>query len=237
MPFHLYLHMPYCRRKCPYCDFFKKVPHLGERQQFLTALLKEMKIAAENYSWPAGSPATIYFGGGTPSLHTSDEISALLSLVRETWGDFNGAEVTLETNPGTVNFATLQGFRAAGVNRLSIGAQSFAPRKLKMLYRDHTAEETRDCVQMARAAGVLNLSLDLIFGLPGETLEEWRQDIYHALSLEPEHVSLYNLEFHAGTPFDRWKNTGRLSPLDEDLEAEMYMMTHEILLEKWFRAL
>ena len=229
MPFHLYLHMPYCRRKCPYCDFFKQVPRTGEREQFVSALLKEMKIAAQSYAWAQGSPATIYFGGGTPSLHPPAEIAQLLTAVRDTWGNIDTCEVTLESNPGTVNSITLQAYRAAGVNRLSIGAQSFAPHKLEMLYRDHVAQETRDCVQMARASGFLNLSLDLIFGLPGETLEEWRQDIYHALDMNPEHVSLYNLEFHEGTPFWRWKRTGRLSPLDEDLEAEMYLMTHEIL--------
>ena len=234
MPFHLYLHMPYCRRKCPYCDFFKKVPHAGERQQFISALLTEMKITAQNYSWAVGFPATIYFGGGTPSLHPPDEISSLVSMIRNTWGIADDTEITLETNPGTVNQDVLQGFRATGVNRLSIGAQSFAPRKLKLLYRDHVAEETRDCVEMARRAGFVNLSLDLIFGLPGETLEEWRQDIYHALDMNPEHVSLYNLEFHDGTPFGRWKRTGRLSPLNEDLEAEMYLMTHEILTQNGF---
>jgi oxygen-independent coproporphyrinogen-3 oxidase len=234
MPFHLYLHMPYCRRKCPYCDFFKKVPRTGERENFIVALLKEMKLAAQNYDWAADAPATIYFGGGTPSLHSADEISNLLNCARGAWGDFNEIEITLETNPGTVNLDTLQGYRAAGVNRLSIGAQSFHPRKLELLYRDHTVEETRECVQIARRAGYVNLSLDLIFGLPGETLEEWRQDIYYALTLAPKHVSLYNLEFHEATPFGRWKRTGRLSPIDQDLEAEMYEMTHEILVQNGF---
>ncbi len=234
MPFHLYMHMPYCRRKCPYCDFFKKVPRAGERQRFVAALAKEMKLAAQNYLWASGSPATIYFGGGTPSLHPTEEIANLLSCVCDTWGNVNTMEITLETNPGTVDLNTLQGYRAAGINRLSIGAQSFHSRKLAMLYRDHTVEETRECVQIACAAGLRNLSLDLIFGLPGETLEEWTQDIYHALALNPEHVSLYNLEFHEATPFGRWKRTGRLSPLDPDLEAEMYLMTHEILTENGF---
>ena len=234
MPFHLYLHMPYCRRKCPYCDFFKKVPRTGERQQFVEALKKEMKLAAQRYPWAAGAPATIYFGGGTPSLHPAEEIANLLACIRDTWENVNTPEITLETNPGTVDQTALMDYAAAGINRLSIGAQSFHARKLAMLYRDHTADETRECVQMARAAGVRNLSLDLIFGLPGETLEEWNQDIHHTLSLNPEHVSLYNLEFHEATPFGRWKQSGRLSPLDPDLEAEMYLMTHEILAEHGF---
>jgi len=230
----LYLHMPYCRRKCPYCDFFKKVPQSGERERFADALSTELDLAARHHSWATGSPATVYFGGGTPSLHTADEIAFLLSRIRQVWGDYGEAEVTLETNPGTVDEIKLRAYRQAGVNRLSIGAQSFSSRKLAMLYRDHIADETRACVQMARHAGFTNLSLDLIFGLPGETLEEWRHDIYHALDMNPEHVSLYNLEFHPNTIFDRWKRAGRLSPLDEDLEAEMYLMTHELMTEHGF---
>jgi oxygen-independent coproporphyrinogen-3 oxidase len=234
MPFHLYLHMPYCRRKCPYCDFFKRVPQPGERERYIQALSREMRMAANTYAWATGRPATIYFGGGTPSLHTAEEIRYLLHDVRQVWGNdhnpnLDGVETTLETNPGTADLEKLTMLRRAGVNRLSVGAQSFSDRKLGMLYRDHTPDETRACVQMAHDAGFLNLSLDLIFGLPGETLEEWTHDIYHALSLKPEHVSLYNLEFHEGTVFDRWKRSGRLSPLDEDLEAEMYLTTHEIL--------
>lgn len=153
---------------------------------------------------------------------------------RELWGIQDSAEITLEANPGTLTAEMLAGWRQAGVNRLSLGAQSFSPRKLALLYRDHTADETEKAVKLARAAGFNNLSLDLIFGLPGETLDEWRTDLEQAFALAPEHVSLYNLEFHEGTPFDRWRASGKLVPLSEDVEADLYLATHVFFTQRGY---
>jgi putative oxygen-independent coproporphyrinogen III oxidase len=231
MPFHLYLHMPYCRRKCPYCDFFKKIYRPIERGQFVHIMLKEMESAPLRFTWLSGGVATVYFGGGTPSLHPPEEIGLLLENVRSLWGLNSDAEVTLEINPGTVDEARLAGYLDHGVNRLSIGAQSFSDRKLRLLYRDHEIEESEQCVKWARQFGFKNLSLDLIFGLPDETLSEWKADLLSALTLEPEHISLYNIEYHEGTPFYHWVKSGRIRPLSEDLETEMYLQAHNTLTE------
>jgi oxygen-independent coproporphyrinogen-3 oxidase len=234
MPFHLYFHLPYCRRKCPYCDFFKVVPRAGERERYVRALLAEISLAAKCYSIFVGPASTVYFGGGTPSLHTPEELSTLVDNARAEWGLCDGAEITLEANPGTLTAETLNGWGKAGINRLSIGGQSFSARKLSLLYRDHSAEEIHEAFRLARAAGFSNMSLDLIFGLPGETLDEWKSDLEAASALHPEHISLYNLEFHEGTPFDRWRHSGRLVPLSEDAEADLYLFTHDFFVQRGY---
>jgi oxygen-independent coproporphyrinogen-3 oxidase len=234
MPFSLYLHLPFCRRKCPYCDFYKKVPKSGERELFLKALLSEMDLAATKIQWLNGGAQTIYFGGGTPSLHPSEEIAQVLTRASELWGIANTAEITLEVNPGTVTLDCLRKFKSFGINRLSIGVQSFSQRKLGLLYRDHTVSDSLQCENDARSAGFENLSLDLIFGIPGESIAEWRNDLDSALKLDPEHISLYNLEFHDGTPYENWRKSGRLKPLEEDSEADMYLLAHDVLTAKGF---
>jgi oxygen-independent coproporphyrinogen-3 oxidase len=234
MPFNLYVHLPYCRRKCPYCDFFRIVPQKGDRERFVSALAQEIALAEKTHVWANGPALTTYFGGGTPSLHPPEEIHTLLNHVHRTWGIALDAEIALEANPSALSADFLCGWRECGVNRLSLGAQSFSPRKLALLYRDHTVEDIARSVENARAAGVFNISLDLIFGLPEETLEEWEGDLREAWSLNPEHVSLYNLEFHEGTPFYRWREAGRLKPLAEDLEADLYLTAHEFFTARGF---
>ena len=234
MPFHLYFHLPYCRRKCPYCDFYKIVPRKGERERFVSALTREISVAEMHHSWANGPAQTVYFGGGTPSLHPPHEIRALLAEVRRVWGTAPEAEITLEANPGGLSPEFLGGWREAGVDRLSLGAQSFSPRKLAQLFRDHGPEDTARSVEKARTAGYSNISLDLIFGLPEETLEEWEADLQAAFSLNADHVSLYNLEFHEGTPFHRWKEAGRLKPLSGDFEADLYLAAHEFFASRGF---
>jgi oxygen-independent coproporphyrinogen-3 oxidase len=202
----------------------------GERQQFVQTLLQEIQLAALTPPFPlSGSASTIYFGGGTPSLHTAEEIDQLIKAVSQSWGIDASAEITLEANPGTLDREKLSGLRQAGVNRLSIGVQSFSPRKLSMLFRDHSVPDVYDAVELSRAAGFSNLSLDLIFGLPGESAAEWQTDLETALALKPEHISLYNLEYHDGTPFMRWRESGRFTPLSDDADADLYLLTHERL--------
>jgi oxygen-independent coproporphyrinogen-3 oxidase len=199
-------------------------------------LQKELTLASQIVEWASEGPvSTIYFGGGTPSLHSPEEIGQIVAQVRDTWGVSPEAEITLEANPGTIDKNDFVKLTAIGINRLSIGAQSFTNRKLSVLYRDHSPEETRQCVEWARQANIQRLSLDLIFGLPGETLEEWKGDILSALELRPEHISLYNLEYHENTPIDRWRKSGRWMPLDHDLEAEMYLLTHKLLVDSGFQ--
>ncbi len=193
-----------------------------------------MVLAHRQYPEFSGPAATVYFGGGTPSLHPPEEIAALLARVRELWGIAPEAEITIEANPGTISNEIAAGWRDAGVNRFSLGAQSFAERKLKLLFRDHTAQEILDAVRYAREETLGHLSLDLIFGLPGENLEELRADLACLLALRPQHVSLYNLEFHAGTPFDRWRASGKLVPLSADLEADLYLEINRTLTREGY---
>jgi oxygen-independent coproporphyrinogen III oxidase len=234
MPFHLYFHLPYCQRKCPYCDFYKIVPRTGDRERFVSALMREIPVAKMNHSWASGPVQTVYFGGGTPSLHPPHEIRGLLTEVHRVWGIASGAEITLEANPGGLSPEFLGGWLEAGVNRLSLGAQSFSPRKLAQLFCDHRPEDIVRSVENAHAARFSNISLDLIFGLPEETLEEWTADLNAAYSLNAEHISLYNLEFHEGTPFHRWREAGRLKPLPEDFEADLYLTAHEFFVSRGF---
>ncbi|MDD5089034.1 MAG: radical SAM family heme chaperone HemW, partial [bacterium] len=234
MPQWLYFHMPFCRRKCPYCDFFKRILRSTDRERFVRALLSEIEQAAE-FCWPPDSAIkTIYFGGGTPSLHPPEEIAWIIGAVQRLWGLDPKAEVTLEANPGLLTRELLCGWREAGVNRLSLGGQSFSARKLALLYRDHSVEQISEAVALAREAQFENISLDLIFGLPGETLEEWDSDLRAAFALQPEHVSLYNLEYHEATPYFRWRESGKITPLSEDLEAEMYLFTHDFFTARGF---
>ncbi len=201
----------------------------GDLRRFTGTLANEISYASKVTKWATGPVSTVYFGGGTPSLHSAEEIGQLLTFVRSHWSLEPDAEVTLETNPGTVGERELAALRDAGVNRLSLGCQSFSERKLALLYRDHDIAESIACVQSARNAGFENLSLDLIFGLPGETLEEWQSDLAQALELAPDHVSLYNLEYHEATVYGRWRRHGTLVPLGEDFEADLYLHTHEVM--------
>ncbi len=197
-------------------------------------LLSELSATlVREKSFAVGPLTSVYFGGGTPSLHPPEQIERLLNAV-SLLGDVHSCEVTLEANPGTLTPNGLSHLRHAGVNRLSLGAQSFSHRKLHLLYRDHTADETRETVKHARQAGFTNLSMDLIFGLPGETREEWLSDIEQLLACEPDHVSLYNLEYHEQTPYGKWLAEGKLDPLEQDFEAELYLMTHEKLEQAGF---
>lgn len=230
MPLALYCHLPFCRRICPYCDFFKKVPKPGQLHSFIGILAREVEQSAERQrDWARGPADTVYFGGGTPSLHSPEQIAQILDALHAHWEFAEGAEITLEANPGTLTLESLRALRVCGINRLSLGLQSFSSRKLKILYRDHTADESREAVNLAREAGFSNLSLDLIFGLQGETREEWGGDLREALSLKPEHISLYNLEYHERTPFGKWYEGGLIEETDQDLDADLYLLAHDVL--------
>ncbi|MBM3324075.1 MAG: radical SAM family heme chaperone HemW, partial [Calditrichaeota bacterium] len=234
MSFGIYLHMPFCRRRCPYCDFYKKVPRPGEMDKFPRLLGKELARHAE-YAPFSGLPVgSVYFGGGTPSLHPPEDISQILERIGQLWPVNNEAEITLEANPGTIELEGLRELRTSGVNRLSLGLQSFSKRKLNQLFRDHESRQSRESFQSARKVGFGNISVDLILGVPGETLQEWTNDLQETVDLGPEHISLYNLEYHPGTPFHRWRENGRLQPLDEEIELEMYLLAHKRLIDAGF---
>lgn len=218
LPFGLYVHYPYCPQKCPYCDFAVKVQADPPAERYTRAVLDELSRRGEPH---AGRGArTVYFGGGTPSLWEPRLVAQVLESCARLVGIDAGAEITLEANPGTVDVARLCDYRAAGVNRLSIGAQSFDAPMLASLGRQHRVDDTRRAVGDARSAGFDNLSLDLIYGGPGETVERARRDARAVVALGPEHVALYALNLEPTVPMAREVAAGRLTLPDEDLAAD-----------------
>lgn len=231
--FSLYIHIPYCLAKCPYCDFNSHAAQRWPEERYTDALCKEIGQFAARRPWIDGSLRTIFFGGGTPSLFAPASIQRVLHAVFDRWPTTpaNGSpvEVTLEANPGTIAVEQLAGFREAGVNRLSFGVQSFHDHHLQTLGRIHDGQQAAAAIRAARAAGFDNVSLDLIFALPEQRLEEWVADLQQACRLEPDHISAYNLTYEEGTPFHQWRATGRLQQLTELTELAMFESAQEIL--------
>jgi oxygen-independent coproporphyrinogen-3 oxidase len=216
----IYIHVPFCRSRCSYCDFATGAYEGALAERYVGALAREI----EAFGRVEGRAAvdTVYFGGGTPSLLTRGQVSRVLDAVRGRFDVDERAEVTLEMNPGTVTPAHLRALREAGVNRASFGAQTFDDRELKRLGRTHTSDDTRRTLEDLRAAGFDNISFDLIAGLPAQTLGAWGRNLEEALRLRPEHLSLYLLEVHEGTPLAGQIREGRYREPDPDLAAEMY---------------
>jgi oxygen-independent coproporphyrinogen-3 oxidase len=227
--FSLYIHIPYCQAKCPYCDFNSYAAERWPEGRYVAALCSELDHYAEHASWRGAEIGTIFFGGGTPSLFAPASIGRVLAAVARRWGVGAEAEITLEANPGTVSLDTLRGFRRAGINRLSFGVQSFQPHHLRVLGRIHGAGEARHAVAWARAAGFDNVNVDLIFALPHQTLAEWESDLAQAIGLHPDHISAYNLTYEEGTPFHKLRSQGVLRSLTEEIEVAMFTRTQEIL--------
>jgi oxygen-independent coproporphyrinogen-3 oxidase len=228
----LYLHIPFCHTRCHYCDFNTYAGILPLREPYVRALLTEIELAGKLAQHPDGKPRrsrTIYFGGGTPSLLTVAQITRLLNACYKAFAVDEDAEITLEANPGTLSLQQLAGLRAAGVNRLSMGAQSFDAELLKTLGRIHSSGDIVRALRNAYAAGFTSINLDFMFGLPGQTMRHWQETLEQALALHPEHFSLYSLIIEEGTPFYTWTHEGRIAPADEDLCADMYEYAEERL--------
>jgi oxygen-independent coproporphyrinogen-3 oxidase len=218
----IYIHIPFCRARCSYCDFATGAYDSALAERYVCALAREI----ESFG---GSDAhdevdTVYFGGGTPSLLTPPQVARVLAAVRRRFRVCEGAEVTMEMNPGTVTPEASRAFRDEGVNRASFGAQTFDDRELRRLGRTHTAEDTRRTFDTLRGSGFDNVSFDLIAGLPRQTLGAWASNLEEALALGPEHLSLYLLEVHEGTPLAAQIREGRYPTPDADLAAEMYKL-------------
>lgn len=227
----IYLHIPFCLRKCRYCDFFS-VEETGGMARFLAALDLEIGLAA-----PGGLPAparSVYFGGGTPSLLAPDQVAAILAALRRALPIAPDAEISLEANPGTLTPRSLDGYRAAGVTRLSLGVQSFRDTHLARLGRIHHRDEALQAVALARAAGFDNLGLDLIYALPGQTIGQWEEDLRTAIALAPRHLSAYGLTLERHTPLGEQVAAGKLRPAPGDIEAAMLERTMELLAAAGF---
>lgn len=220
----LYIHIPYCLHKCGYCDFNSHNINAEEMGVYVTALLKELDHYAKG---PARDReiATIFLGGGTPTTLPAELLDAILKACRTRFKLPEDLEITLEANPATVSLDLLQAIKDSGYNRISIGVQSFHEDQLKLLERVHSVEEIHLTVATARQAGFDNLSLDLMFALPGQTLEQWESNLAQALAKHPEHLSTYNLTIEPGTAFHKLQAQGKLTMPPEDFQLELYQQT------------
>lgn len=228
-----YVHIPYCVKRCGYCDFNTYTP--SELQDgasleivsndYIDAVLKELEAV------PRSTVPTIFFGGGTPSLIPPRELGRVISAIKEKHSLSPKAEITLEANPDSVDREKLRGYLDAGFNRISFGAQSFAPHVLATLDRTHNPENVKKCVNAAREVGFESISIDLIYGTPGESLEDWRTTLEYALSLDIDHISAYALIVESGTKLAAQIKRGDLSMPDDDLMADMYLLV-DTLCEK-----
>ncbi|HIJ57111.1 MAG TPA: radical SAM family heme chaperone HemW [Deltaproteobacteria bacterium] len=216
----LYLHIPFCVKKCPYCDFFSTTD-LSLKARFLDTLFKETALVqAGDLSFD-----TIYLGGGTPSLYNPSEIGGLIDSIHRRFSIQPDTEITLEVNPGTVNRHRLEAYRKAGVNRINIGVQSFQQDQLEFLGRIHSNEEAVETIHAARQSGFINIGIDFIYGLPGQTASSLILDLKKAVSFDPEHLSCYLLTYEPGTRLTHSMNAGQFSPLSDEQTGNLLETT------------
>jgi len=225
----LYLHIPFCKQACYYCDFHFST-NQEVRSELVNCLVKEIELQQNYLSSKAID--TIYFGGGTPSLLPADELNALINTIEKHFSVSANAEITLEANPDDLTSQKLQELKSIGVNRLSIGIQSFHNEFLTFLHRAHNASTAIQCVDAARKAGFENISIDLIYGMPNESETIWLKDIEQAIALSPEHISCYSLTIEEKTVFGRWAASGKLSPAADEVAARHL----ELLMERLTKA-
>jgi oxygen-independent coproporphyrinogen-3 oxidase len=217
---HLYVHVPFCTRRCSYCDFAIAVRPEVPAVDYLRGLSREIELAPRE---EVDQLETIYLGGGTPSRLGTEGIERLMDLVRDRYPIAEGAELTIEANPEDVTVDALRSWRDSGINRVSIGIQSFDDRVLQWMHRVHDARGALEAFAMARDAGFDNVSIDLIFALPAELERSWSTDLEIALGLRPDHVSLYGLTIERGTPLGKWTQRGQVQPADEDRYAAEFL--------------
>jgi putative oxygen-independent coproporphyrinogen III oxidase len=224
--FGVYVHWPFCLSKCPYCDFNSHVRHGGiDQSRYVKAYLREIETIAARTK--GRTVSTIFFGGGTPSLMQPDTVAAILDGIGKHWAVAPDVEVTIEANPTSVEAERFRGFRAAGVNRVSLGVQALDDESLKALGRLHTAEEALKAVAIARSV-FDRYSFDLIYARPGQTADAWAAELRRAIAEAAEHLSLYQLTIEADTPFFALHRSGKLTVPDDDVARELYDLTQEI---------
>jgi oxygen-independent coproporphyrinogen-3 oxidase len=230
---HIYVHVPFCARRCSYCDFAIAVRRETPNRQFVDAIAAEWR--GRSAEWEAADTIeTLYFGGGTPSRLATESVAAIIDLVRSTLPLARDAEVTLEANPDDVTEERADAWAASGVNRISLGVQSHDPRVLEWMHRTHRAEQVPAAVDVLRAAGIYNISIDMIFALPVILQRDWRDDLEQTLDLDPMHVSLYGLTVEPHTPLFRWRQRGIAVPPPDERYADEFVAAHERLMSAGF---
>ena len=223
----MYIHVPFCHTKCPYCDFntFQGIDDL--KGPYVDAMVRELEMWGRLLDHPGIT--TIFFGGGTPSYMAVDQMEAVLKAVAQRFDVGPDAEITIESNPGDITPFFLDKMLSLGVNRISIGVQAFDDGFLKMLGRRHNSSQAKEAYLLARKAGFSNINLDLMYGLPQQTLDQWKDSVASSLELGPDHLSLYCLTLEEGTPLKRWVDQGHLPVPDPDLSADMYSYTRSTM--------
>lgn len=231
----VYIHVPFCARRCSYCDFAIAVRKEIPSQSFAHLIGQEWRLR-QSLPWWSTSPEveTVYFGGGTPSRLDPQALDQILREIAAVRTVVAGAEITLEANPDDVSPERAEAWRRMGINRVSLGAQSFDPAVLEWMHRTHSADQIGRAVGLLRAAGFDNISVDLIYGLPEELARNWPADFSRALELAPEHLSLYALTVESGTPLGKWTTRGSVRPLPDDRVADEYLWAHERLEQAGF---
>jgi len=231
-----YIHIPFCFHKCHYCDFYSIVDNRNRQTAFTQRLIEELATVPGRIGSRTARggvkrrrPKTVFIGGGTPTLLATACWEPLLEAINNHLVGEGTSEFTVEANPETVTPELMRLLAGGGVNRLSIGAQSFNPAHLKTLERWHEPANVARAIELARAAGIDNVNLDLIFAIPGQSVEDWREDLLHAMALEPTHVSCYGLMYEPNTPLTQRMHMGRITPVEDDVEAAMYELARDLL--------
>jgi oxygen-independent coproporphyrinogen III oxidase len=227
----IYLHIPFCKQACHYCDFHFST-NLAFKRDMFNALEHEIFLQRQYLDEPL---RTIYFGGGTPSLADPEDINMLMSTIRSVFAVTDDAEITLEANPDDLERQKLEAFRSIGINRLSIGIQSFDDSVLRFLNRAHDSKAAEECVPLARATGFRNISIDLIYAIPGQGMSEWENNIRRAIDLNVEHISAYSLTIEEKTVFGNWTAKGRIVPAGEDVSAQQFEILLKFLEESGYQ--
>lgn len=212
----LYIHIPFCQSRCIYCGFYSTTL-LALRDSYVSALVSEMKMRE-----PGSDISTIYLGGGTPSQLTTEQLHTILYNINNVYRVAQNAEITIECNPDDITEEYAMAIRKMGFNRVSLGAQTFSDERLRTIRRRHNAQQVDNAIAIMRKAGFQNISIDLMYGFPGETLRQWQSDIRHAISLQPQHISAYSLMYEEGTPLHRMLTEGKIEETDEDLSLQMF---------------
>jgi oxygen-independent coproporphyrinogen-3 oxidase len=225
----LYVHVPFCQSKCPYCDFYS-IADASLVASYLTALDSEARLCREQF--PAFD--SLFLGGGTPSWLGEAHLAGLMNSLRRHLAFASDSEITIEANPDDITAEKLRLFRDLGINRLSLGCQSFDEAELRFLGRRHTAGQTKAAIDLIRAAGFLNIGMDLIYGLPGQTVAAWRRTLETALRFNPEHLSCYQLTLAEDTPMGKRAAQGDLVPLNEEMQRELFLQTASFLTERGY---
>ncbi|MBR4648917.1 MAG: radical SAM family heme chaperone HemW [Bacteroidaceae bacterium] len=229
----LYIHVPFCKSRCIYCDFYSTTCGADKRQAYAEALCHEMRLRRDFLD--GGTLGSVYIGGGTPSTLSADELGRIFQTIATTWSISADAEVTLEANPDDITPAYAKALKALGINRVSMGVQTFNDGMLRFLHRRHSAGQVQEAIDHLQGAGIDNLSIDLIYGLPGQTLEQWQQDVGKALALPVSHLSAYALIYEEGTALYRLREQGKAAEASDELSLQMFEALMDMAAKAGFR--